>query len=263
MSESANLQFLFVHCPFIAAKIRDKSRWPLHFLPFHHAARRRNPSIYSYSHPKYVPFISFLLSLCNSRCVCNAVPARNSLVRVRSREEETSATRTVVRRTIVPSFDINSDDEANGSGAPAPGSGAPAPAQLPDISSEPTLAQQLQVNISRPDKAAFYASLFLPVNFGPPPMLAPSSFSPPPIDPLDIAMLFDTDEAGELRLDYARMVEMYYPLVHPNCDEYTVNPSTGVRTRHSFVNIAILPDVFLEDDEARRMLDLVPYHPLS
>ena len=48
------------------------------------------------------------------------------------------------------------------------------------------------------------------------------------------------------------MVEMYYPLVHPNCDEFTVNHETGVRTRHSFVYIAILPDVFLEDDTARR-----------
>ena len=51
------------------------------------------------------------------------------------------------------------------------------------------------------------------------------------------------------------MVEMYYPLVHPNCDEFTVSHETGVRTRHSFVNIAILhilPDVFLEDDTARR-----------
>ncbi len=76
-------------------------------------------------------------------------------------------------------------------------------------------------------------------------------------------MLFDTDEAGELHLDYDRMVEMYYPLVHPNCDEYTVNPDTGVRTRHSFVNIAILPDVFLEDDTARRMLDLVPFDRFS
>ena len=163
----------------------------------------------------------------------------------------------------MPVFDLNSDDEATGSGAPAPRSGSGVPAPSLGSTNDTTLSAGLQVNISRPDKAAYYASLFLPVDFSPPPMLLPSPFSPPPPDSRDIAMLFDTDEAGELHLDYTRMVEMYYPLVHPNCDEYTVNHETGVRTRHSFVNIAILPDVFLEDDTARRFLDLVPLDPVS
>ena len=156
----------------------------------------------------------------------------------------------------MPSFDLNSDDEASGSGAPPPGSGSGVPP--PSLGNpETTLAAGLQVNVSSPEKAVKNARLFLPVDFGPPPMLQPSPFSPPPPDARDIAMLVDTDEDGELRLDYTRMVEMFYPLVHPDCDEYTVNHETGLRTRHSFVNIAILPDLFLEDDTARRLLDLV------
>ncbi len=158
----------------------------------------------------------------------------------------------------MPSFDLNSDDEASGSGAPPPGSGSGVPP--PSLGSpETTLAAGLhwQVNVSSPEKAVNYARLFLPVDFGPPHMLQPSPFSPPPPDSRDIAMLFDTDEAGEFHLDCTRMVEMFYPLVHPDCDEYSVNHETGLRTRHSFVNIAILTDVFLEDDTARRLLDLV------
>ena len=156
-----------------------------------------------------------------------------------------SVTRTV-RRNIVPSFDINSEDEQSSSGALAPGS------------SDTTFADALQVNADHPDKAAYYASLFLPTDFGPPPMLPPSAFSPPPPDPRDIAMLFETDKTGELHVDYVRMAEMYYPLVHPNCDEFTIDRDTGRRIRHSFVNIGILPDVLLADDTVRRVLDLMP-----
>lgn len=58
----------------------------------------------------------------------------------------------------MPAFDLNSDDEASGSQ-----SGAVAPSVS---SSGTTLAAELQVNVARPDKAAFYASLFLPVDFG-------------------------------------------------------------------------------------------------
>ena len=197
--------------------------------------------------------------------MCTPVLPRNTLQRKRSGLEETSATRTVVRKkNIVPSFDLHSDDDASGSGVAMPttsfstSASAVLSPQVPDHA-ETTLAAALQVKNFDANKAAYYASLFLPVDFGSIPDRPTSAFSPPPPDSRDIAMLFETDEAGELHVDYAGMVKMFYPLVHPNCDEYTIDHATGLRTvRHSFVNMAILPDVLLADDTACRLLDLMP-----
>jgi hypothetical protein len=46
-----------------------------------------------------------------------------------------------------------------------------------------------------------------------------------------------------LDLDLQSVVELYYPLVHPDIVEMTINPETGLHTvRNTFVNLAILPD---------------------
>ena len=48
--------------------------------------------------------------------------------------------------------------------------------------------------------------------------------------------------------------------MHPDCDEFTIDPATGLRTvRNSFVNIAIVPDFFISNDAVHRILDLCPF----
>ena len=71
--------------------------------------------------------------------------------------------------------------------------------------------------------------------------------------------LFYEDENGELHLDCAAKVKLSYPLVHPDCDELTIDPATCHSTIwHSFCNLAILPDFVLENPAACRVLDLCP-----
>jgi hypothetical protein len=84
-------------------------------------------------------------------------------------------------------------------------------------------------------------------------------FNPAPPGNEALARLFFEDEHGALEIDYVAVVEFFYPLVHPNCDEFTTDPDTGLRTvRHSFVNLAVLPDFFLNNEAVRRVLDLCP-----
>ncbi len=119
--------------------------------------------------------------------------------------------------------------------------------------------QILKVDGKPFDKTAYYESLLLPSDFGSPPPLSPSPFSPLPPHPHNVACLFDEDENGELHLDYTAMVNMFYPLVHPDCDEFTLDLATGLRTiQHSFCNMAILPDFIVENPAACRLLDLCP-----
>jgi hypothetical protein len=119
-------------------------------------------------------------------------------------------------------------------------------------------AQTLQVPTNE-DKIAYYESLLLPADFHTPPYVPPSPFSPPPIDNMALACLFDEDEHGDYHIDYVAAAELFYPLVHPNCDEMTIDPATGLRTvRNSFVNMAIVPDFFMSNDAVRRILDLSP-----
>ena len=119
--------------------------------------------------------------------------------------------------------------------------------------------QILKVDGKPFDKTAYYESFLLPADFESPPPLSPSPFSPPPPHPHNVACLFDEDENGELHLDYTAMVDMFYSLVHPDCDEFTIDHATGLRTiRHSFCNMAILPDFIAENPAACRLLDLCP-----
>ncbi len=120
-------------------------------------------------------------------------------------------------------------------------------------------AETLQVPTNEA-KIAYYESLLLPADFYTPPYIPPSEspFSPPPIDNMALACLFDEDEDGDYHIDYAA-AELFYPLVHPNCDEMTIDPATGLRTvRNSFVNMAIVPDFFMSNDAVRRILYLCP-----
>ena len=119
-------------------------------------------------------------------------------------------------------------------------------------------AQTLQVPTNE-DKIAYYESLHLPSDFYTPPYIPPSPFSPPPIDNMALARLFDEDKHGGYHIDYAAAAELFYPLVHPDCDEFTIDPATGLRTvRNSFVNIAIVLDFFMSNDAVRSILDLCP-----
>ena len=73
-----------------------------------------------------------------------------------------------------------------------------------------------------------------------------SPFSPPPPHPCDILLLFNEGENGSLSIDIDAMVALYYRLVHPGIVEYHINAATGLRTeRHTFVNLAILPEFIL------------------
>jgi hypothetical protein len=110
------------------------------------------------------------------------------------------------------------------------------------------------------DMEAYYESLLLPRSFHQPiSYVGHSAFSPPPPHHHDMAMMFVRDENEALELDLNMMVELYYPLVHPNLVEYTLNAQTGLRTvRHTFVNLAILPDFILARPDACRALDLLP-----
>ena len=253
LPSQANLQFVYTASPYNPANFHDKSSKPLHFPPPTTWIYKVYP-IQSLLHHRQVHiFTQFYFSFLHSLTGCLAAVPRNSFQRKRSGLEDSSASRTVVRRkNIVPSFDLISDDEPSGAGATAP-----LPQHLP-VQPDTTLAAALQVHAGHADKAAYYASLLLPVDFEPRPIMPTSAFSPPPLDHLDIAKLFETDEAGDLHVDYVGVVDLFYPLVHPNCDEYTVDPDTGRRTLHSFVNLAVLPDVFLADDTVRRVLDLMP-----
>ena len=55
--------------------------------------------------------------------------------------------------------------------------------------------------------------------------------------------------------DYTVVVELFYPLIHPDCDEFTIDPATGIRSVCHFVNVAIVPDVFFSDDAVGRVPD--------
>jgi hypothetical protein len=44
-----------------------------------------------------------------------------------------------------------------------------------------------------------------------------------------LARLFLEDEHGALEIDYVAVVEFFYPLVHPNCDEFTELESSQTR----------------------------------
>jgi hypothetical protein len=111
-----------------------------------------------------------------------------------------------------------------------------------------------------PEKKAYYGSLVH--DFKPEferQAYSESSFSPAPPGNEALARLFLEDEHGALELYYIAVVELFYPLVRPNCDEFTSNPDTCLCTvRHAFVNLAILPDFFLNNEVVRSVLDLCP-----
>jgi hypothetical protein len=54
------------------------------------------------------------------------------------------------------------------------------------------------------------------------------------------------------------MVEMFYPVVHTDCYDFSKDPDTGKMRRHSFCKIAILPDFIANNPAACSLLDLCP-----
>jgi hypothetical protein len=169
----------------------------------------------------------------------------------KSKDSAQSSSRTVVRKiNLAPSM----DEAAFTAGPNLLLQEGASSMETPTTSA----AETLQVPTNE-EKIAYYESLLLPADFYTPPYIPPSPFSPPPIDNMALAFLFDEDEHGGYHIDYAAAAELFYPLVHPNCDEFTIDPATGLRTvRNSFVNIAIVPDFFINNDAVRRILDLCP-----
>ena len=121
------------------------------------------------------------------------------------------------------------------------------------------VATVLKVPDPAHDATAFYESLLQPVDEHPAPTFVPSPFSPLPPSRLTIAALFVEEEDGTLHVDLPELVRLYRPLVHPDHVEWTINPITGLRTvEHEFINLAILPDFFLNNRNICRALDLCP-----
>ena len=100
------------------------------------------------------------------------------------------------------------------------------------------------------ESAAYYASLGFDKEFAlksiPSWIYAPGPFSPVPLHEIEIDSLFDAQD----NFQHVAMVELLYPMVHPNCSE-VIN---GVV--HTFVNLAIIPDFILDDDTCLTLLGL-------
>ncbi len=127
----------------------------------------------------------------------------------------------------------------------------------PSVDVEAEALEMLKVNYT----SVYERLLDLPPHFTEDRALSPSAFSPDPVHPHDLAALFEEETiAGipHLNLDYVRMVELFYPLVHPGIEEYTTDPVTGEKRRHTFCNLSILPDFIANNPAACRLLDLCP-----
>ncbi len=98
------------------------------------------------------------------------------------------------------------------------------------------------------DSVAYYAAVGFDRTFAlervPSWVYAPGSFSPVPLQLIEIDSLFYEDQ-----FDRVAMVELLYDMVHPKETEVVAG---SVR---SFLNLAIIPDFILEDDACLCLLD--------
>jgi hypothetical protein len=89
----------------------------------------------------------------------------------------------------------------------------------PSTDEEDAYLANLKVNYT----VIYEELLSLPPNYTRPTPLSQSVFSPPPVHNHDLAFLFEEETINgtlHVNLDYVAMVEMFYPLVHPDCDEF-------------------------------------------
>ena len=92
----------------------------------------------------------------------------------------------------------------------------------------------------------YSASLGLDHSFALDWVIAAGPFSPVSLQHIEIDALFDDKN----EFDYVAMVQLLYPMVHPNGFEVIS------RVIHTFVNLDIIPDFILKSDACLCMLDL-------